>query len=94
MGQQAKVAKKVTASPVGLSITYWGGAKGDEQAILKGHQEQAADVGYLDCGSGTDIPSWMPSTYPFFRGDAGRFRSDNHLTKFVEGLMDAQGLVL
>ena len=97
--QQAKeIAKKVTKASAGRIKYkfYWGGAKGDEQAILKKVIKNKLQMsGISTAALGTVIPELDALDLPFlWDSDAqADFVLDNHLTKFVEGLMDAQGLV-
>ncbi len=98
--QQAKeIAKKVTKASAGRIKYkfYWGGAKGDEQAILKKVIKNKLQMsGISTAALGTVIPELDVLDLPFLWDSAEEadFVLDNHLTKFVEGLMEAQGLVL
>lgn len=98
--QQAKeIAKKVTKASAGRIKYkfYWGGAKGDEQEILKKVMKNKLQMsGISTAALGTVIPELDALDLPFLWDSAEEadFVLDNHLTKFVEGLMEAQGLVL
>lgn len=98
--QQAKeIAKKVTKASAGRIKYkfYWGGAKGDEQAILKKVIKNKLQMsGISTAALGTVIPELDVLDLPFLWDSAEEadFVLDNHLTKFVESLMEAQGLVL
>jgi len=98
--QQAKdIAKRVTKISAGrIKIKfYWGGSKGDEQTILKKVIANKLQMsGISTAALGTVIPELDALDLPFLWDSAEEadFVLDNHLTKFVEELMLAQGLVL